>query len=105
MPSREGATVRSSELHLPETVDKLAQEGAAAVILGAFLDGDGVEISVPSQDRAMGITLTELKAIPSRLCVAGGPEKTNAIRATLKGNFATDLITDFDTAKGLLENV
>ncbi len=98
------ATVRRSELFSAETVDKLADDGAAAVILGAFLDPDGQEMSGPTHDRTMGITLTELKAIPTRLCVAGGPGKHEAILATLKGGFATDLITDLSTATALLES-
>ncbi len=98
-----GSTVRSSELHSEPTMNKLVKQGAVGAILGMFIDIDGREMSGPTHDRTMGISLDELKAIPSRLCVAGGGAKVDAIRAALVGGFATDLITDLPTAKRLLE--
>ncbi len=98
-----GSTLRDSELHSDTTVDTIMQEGAVGAILGVFLDEHGREMSAPFQDRIIGISLDELRKIPSRLCIAGGAIKLRAIRAALVGNFATDLITDLPTALGLLE--
>lgn len=99
------ATVRSSELHSEATVDKLIKKGAVGGILGKFIDKAGNEISGPAHERSIGISLDELKAIPNRLCVAGGDSKVDAIQATLTAGFATDLITDFKTATSLLERL
>ena len=52
--------------------------------------------------RMIGITLDELKALPNRLCVAGGPEKIQALRAALRGGYITHLVTDADAAEALL---
>jgi DNA-binding transcriptional regulator LsrR (DeoR family) len=98
-----GATVRGSELYSAKTIDELVENGAAAVILGTFLDGEGGEMASPTHDCTIGIGLDEFAAIPQRLCVAGGTAKIEAIRATLMGGYATDLITDFQTASMLLE--
>jgi DNA-binding transcriptional regulator LsrR (DeoR family) len=98
-----GATLRSSELHSDATIDKLSRQGAVGVILGEFLDQNGDGMTDPTHDRTIGISLAELKDIPSRLCVSGGPSKVRAIHAALKGGFATDLITDNSTAVALLE--
>ena len=48
--------------------------------------------------RMVGIGLDELKTIPTRICVAGGPQKLAAIRGALAGGYATHLVTDLDTA-------
>jgi DNA-binding transcriptional regulator LsrR (DeoR family) len=99
-----GSTLRASELYSDKTVDALTKQGAVGVILGVFLDEHGREMSGPFQDRIIGITIDELRAIPKRLCIAGGPAKLRAIRAALSGNFATDLITDLPTALKLLDD-
>lgn len=101
----EGATVRRSELHTEQTIEKLIRQGSVGVVLGTFIDADGKEMPVPTHDRNIGITLDEFKAIPARLCVAGGPHKTAAMLAALRGGLATDLITDSETAALLLEQV
>ena len=53
--------------------------------------------------RMIGITLGELKAVPVRICVAGGPLKREAIRAALRGGYATHFVTDVETADKLVE--
>jgi len=98
-----GSTLRASELHTDATVEAMMRQGAVAAILGLFLDENGHEIADPTHVRIIGITLDELRAIPSRLCLAGGPNKIKALRAALVGGFATDLITDLASAKQLLE--
>ncbi|MEP5089468.1 MAG: sugar-binding domain-containing protein [Paracoccaceae bacterium] len=98
----EGATLRSSELYSETTFDKLAKKGEVAVILGELLDQDGNGMTNSTQDRTIGISLAKFKEISNRLCVAGGLSKVQAIHAALIGGFATDLITDFSTARALL---
>jgi DNA-binding transcriptional regulator LsrR (DeoR family) len=51
----------------------------------------------------VGISLEELRAIPERLCVAGGPDKEIAVAGALRGGYATHLVTDERTARRLLE--
>ena len=53
--------------------------------------------------RMIGITLEELRALPNRLCVAGGPEKVEALSAALRGGYITHLVTDAAAAASLLE--
>jgi DNA-binding transcriptional regulator LsrR (DeoR family) len=47
--------------------------------------------------------LREIAKIPERICVAGGPEKVEAIEAMLRGGYATILVTDETTAQALAE--
>ena len=75
--------------------------GAIGVIMGLFIDENGQEVLSPVHDRQIGASLGTLKAIPQRICVAGGLQKTEAIRAALKGGFVTHLVTDETTAESL----
>ena len=50
----------------------------------------------------VGITLDELKQVQSRICVAGGTAKTEAITATLAAGYATHFVTDIATGEALL---
>jgi DNA-binding transcriptional regulator LsrR (DeoR family) len=50
----------------------------------------------------VGLDPRALAAIPKRIGVAGGPEKTAAIGAALKGRLVDVLVTDEDTAASLV---
>ena len=54
-------------------------------------------------ERVIGIELAQLKRVPRAIAVAGGPGKTEAIRAALLGGWINCLITDTYTAERLLE--
>lgn len=97
------STLRNSELHDPNVVDALIKKGAVGVIIGRFIDKNGNEVRRKADDRMIGVSLDELKAIPYRLIVAGGKEKIESIRAALAGGFATDLVIDQSTAERLIE--
>lgn len=84
-------------------VPEYIERNAAGVIIGRFIDRDGIEIAGPLSGRQVGPGLADLRAIPDRVCVAGGPEKTEAIRAAIAGGYVTHLITDSTTANLLLE--
>ena len=97
------ATLRTSGLYSLEGVDNMIKAGAVAAILGRFVAPDGKEMIGPTHDRMLGLTLDELRAIPKRICLAGGPQKTAAILAALRGGLVTDLVTDLETAKILMQ--
>ncbi len=78
-------------------------QGAVGVIIGRLIDAEGCPLPSPLEGRTIGITLDELKAMPVCICAAGGPQKTEAIRAGLRGGYATHLVTDMATARALLE--
>ena len=75
--------------------------GAVAVVAGRFLAADGAPVVDSLDDRMIGLTLAELARIPERMCVASGIDKASAIAATLRGGYATDLVTDAITARAL----
>jgi len=77
--------------------------GAVGVAIGRFFDASGAPVVGSHDSRMVGVSLDELRAIPERLCVAGGPDKETAVAGALRGGYATHLVTDEKTARRLLE--
>ena len=96
------STMRIADVTSDEEIDAYAREGATAVLICRFLDRDGNQIVRELDRRIIGIELDELSGVPKRLCVAGGAQKVEAIRAVLLGGYATHLVTDMDAAERLL---
>lgn len=97
------STVRVSGFASADTVARYAAAGARAVMIGRFIGADGRAVPGELDRRMIGITLDALKAVPVRICVAGGPSKRDAIGAALAGGYATHVVTDAETAERLLE--
>lgn len=97
------STVRAAELASKPIIDSYVENGAVAAIIGRFIDAEGRAVAGELDSRMIGITVDELKTMPTRLCVAGGPAKITAIRGTLRGGYATHLVTDIATAEALLK--
>jgi DNA-binding transcriptional regulator LsrR (DeoR family) len=98
------STMRIADVTDNTEIDEYAAEGAVAVLICRFLDNMGQQITRDFDSRVIGIELDELRRLPRRLCVAGGANKTDAIRAVLKGGYATHLVTDMASAEQLLQN-
>ena len=98
------STFADAEMLEPATLARLREDGqATGVIIGRLIGPSGEAVASPVDDGIVGISLETLKRIPFRLCLAGGPQKTQAIVAALKGGYATHLVTDHDTAVAILD--
>src|SRR6185369_14336151 len=87
----------------PEKIKPYVKGGAIAVMSGRFLDAEGHTVLGALDEQMIGLTLDEIAKIPERICVAGGIEKIQAIRAMLRGGYATFLVTDEPTARALVD--
>lgn len=76
--------------------------GAVGAVIGRVIDSHGQEVEGPLSDRTIGIDLDQLRAVPTRVLIAGGYDKVPAILAALRGGIATTLVTDAATAEGIL---
>jgi len=85
-----------------ETISRYLASDAVGVVIGRFVDAAGNEVRGPLSGRQIGIDLGDVAAAPERICVAGGARKLAAIDAVLAGGYATHLVTDAQTARGLL---
>ncbi|MGY6549149.1 MAG: bifunctional sugar-binding transcriptional regulator/dihydroxyacetone kinase subunit DhaK [Roseinatronobacter sp.] len=74
---------------------------AVGSMMGQFLDAGGRPVGGPLAARFIGLPLARLRDVPTRMLVAGGADKMQAILAALRGGFATTLVIDSDTAEGI----
>jgi len=81
----------------------LQQAGAVGDLIGRFFDAQGQLVDSEVNDRCIGLELTDLAQLRA-IAIAGGLDKTNAIRAALKGGHLHGLITDEAVAQQLLHH-
>ena len=100
------ATTYEQYITGPNRQPGTAAAGAAAPvgeICTHCFDADGQPVEFPFSNRILAISREDYKNIPTRIGIAGGPEKLAAIRAALRGGYVNVLITDLDTAAALLD--
>jgi len=98
----DASTALRSGYMTSEKIRPYVKGGAVAVMSGRFLDAAGRPVLGALDEQMIGLTLDEIAKIPERICVAGGIEKIHAIRAMLRGGYATILVTDEPTARALV---
>jgi lsr operon transcriptional repressor len=81
----------------------LLADGMVGDIGGRFFDREGLQIRHEVNGRVIALDLDDFVKIPARVLAAGGPSKVEAIAAALRGDLATVLVTDVDTAQALIE--
>ncbi len=99
-----GLLASSGNVFSPEELRTVREAGGVGDIGLRYLCADGSPVDTPLHDRVIGIELEQLKRAPRSIAVAGGPGKTEAIRAALVGGWINCLVTDTFTAERLLEN-
>jgi DNA-binding transcriptional regulator LsrR (DeoR family) len=85
-----------------ETLEQLRLGGAVGDVGGVHIDIHGNAAGGDFNDRMVGISGPDLLAIPTRLAVAGGVAKAEAILGALRGGYVNLLVTDSETAETVL---
>ncbi|TFG63215.1 MAG: sugar-binding transcriptional regulator [Spirochaetales bacterium] len=93
--------VRAGYLTEAESAE-LLEKGAVGVMCGLHFDKKGKLLSSPINDRHIGLPPEALLAIPKRFGVAVGSKKIQPILAALTGGLINILVTDEQTAMGIL---
>lgn len=90
--------------HMLERTDLegLTKAGAVCDVLCHFIDRDGQLIDHPANRRAMAITPAELVKSPKLILASGGPHKIEGMVAMMKISKPAYVVTDSDTARGML---
>lgn len=99
---REATIVKVGYLSKTER-ELLKKRGAVGDISFHWIDIQGMRVEPPETINTIGISSADLKEIPVRFAVAGGPAKREAVLGTLRGGYATVLVTDESTAEYLLQ--
>jgi DNA-binding transcriptional regulator LsrR (DeoR family) len=89
----------------PDEQAFLQERGAVGDITCRWIDIEGNPVDLPSTINPIGVSLEDLREIPERLTISGGERKREALLGTLRGGYATTLVTDDGTASYLLEHV
>ena len=89
--------------YLPEAeMQKICDLGAVGDVCGIFMDIFGNPLHSELQDRTIGISLEDLRNIPLRIGVSGGPHKISPIIGAIRGKHINVLVTDTNTAQGVI---
>jgi len=97
-----GLLASSGNVFSAEELRTVREAGGVGDIGLRYLCRNGDRVDTPLDARVIGIELGQLKRVPRAIAVAGGPSKTEAIRAALAGGWINCLITDTYTAERLL---
>lgn len=75
---------------------------AVGSLVGRFIDAHGTPVIGPLDGRTIGLPLEALRQVRTRIGVSGGFDKVPALLAALRGGYINVLVTDADTAEGIL---
>lgn len=81
---------------------ELAAEGAVGDVLFRFFDRSGTPLDTPLNKRVMSVEIEQLRRAPIRILCSGGADKVDALLGAVKLLQPTVLITDEETATGML---
>jgi DNA-binding transcriptional regulator LsrR (DeoR family) len=98
----DSATIRRVGLVTDEEFADVVAAGAIGNFVGHYIDRNAEVVDHPLNRRVFGIRPNELRAIPRRIMVSGGPTKVPALRAILGAGLVTELVTDQESARELL---
>lgn len=101
-PSRLLAT--SGNVFSNEELDAVRALGAIGEIDLHFYDQNGQQVDSPLHDRVIGMSLNQIKQANRTVGIAGGVRKHPAILGAARGRLIHVLITDYQTAKWLLQH-
>ncbi len=99
----ENSVARSYNIISEAEYERLRGKDAVGDIGLRFYNSQGEQVEDELHDRIIGVDLYQLRKIKRVIGVTGGLEKTESIRAALKGRLINVLITDESTGKALLE--
>jgi len=92
----------SGNYYNEEMLQLLAERGAVGDICLHYYDESGNPVLSHEEDPVIGMELEQARACQHVIALAGGLEKSKAIRGALKGNYIDVLVTDFATARSLV---
>ncbi|MFT5893363.1 MAG: deoxyribonucleoside regulator [bacterium] len=98
----DSATIRAVDMVNDEEFHSVRDDGAIGNFLGYYIDATGSIVEHPINQRIIGVSGDEFRKIPHRMMISGGENKVTALLAVLGQGLVSDLVTDSQTAKALL---
>jgi DNA-binding transcriptional regulator LsrR (DeoR family) len=82
--------------------EALERAGATGELLAHLIDKNGDVVDYEPNKGLIGLTLSELAAIPKTIGIASGANKVAPILAAMRGNYLDTLVTDEVTAQKII---
>jgi lsr operon transcriptional repressor len=82
--------------------EALRDLGAVGDVSARFFDADGAPVLGAVDDRVIGLTLEQMRRIPTRVGIAGGAEKRLPLSTALRTGLVNVVVTDIDSARAVL---
>ncbi len=101
----DSGTIRRVGLVTDEEFASVVEAGAIGNFVGHYIDARAEVVDHPLNRRVFGIRPDELRVIPRRVMVSGGPTKVPALRAILAAGLVTEFVTDQESARALLKDI
>lgn len=92
----------SGNYYQDDLLKDLGKRGAVGDICLHYFDKDGVPVLSEVDDPVIGMELSQVKDCPRVIALAGGQDKSEAIKGALQGGYVNILVIDKETAKSLL---
>lgn len=83
-------------------LDYIRAQGAVGDICGSYFSYEGSAIDLEMDERTIAIGFEEMKSIPDRIAVSGGPHKVLPNIGAIRAGLINVLLTDEKTAKDML---
>lgn len=81
----------------------LARQGVLAEVSGVLLGAHGEPVRTALTERMIGITATQMRAVPEVIGIVYGRAKTTAVLMAVRGGYVNSLVTHSTLATALLE--
>ncbi|WP_315279706.1 sugar-binding transcriptional regulator [Kocuria carniphila] len=88
--------------YLSEAEQTALLDNAVGDICSRFIDEHGEPCLPELEERTVAVSLQNLRAKQTRICVAGGQQKVRPLKAALGAGYVSHLVTDEDTARAVL---
>lgn len=96
------ALVRTGNLGRVESL-ALLEKGAVGTVCTLQIDARGKIFPTSLNERIIGLNAKKLLGIPTRIGVATGAVKSDAVRAVLRGRYVTTIVIDEEIATRVLQ--
>lgn len=98
------SSLAAVEFTAENMIEEFKKKGGAGEIVCRAFDTEGNIMNTELNDKVIGISLEDIRKIPTRVGIAYGLNKVKAIKGAMRGGFINVLITDSFTAKALTDN-
>lgn len=103
VPTNKISTMMATGYFGESFMEKLRKQNAVGDICLQFYDINGEHDKYENNENVFGVNLENIKKIETRIGVAGGEEKIQAIIGALNGNYINVLVTNYSCASKISE--